>query len=488
MKKIAYILTVFAAGLTLTGCHDDLNVIQPSQYTSLNVWQESTMMSEIYGAYTRFRSATASNMAMWAEYRSGLYDQGLIDDTSIMHYKDNIIMKSNTGTNWADLYATINLVNLAINHANQIEFSNVTTKNTVLANAYYLRAWCYFIIARSWGDAPLLTEGFESDEPEKMFPSRTPVAQLYAQIESDLNEAAAVVGGATTNHYTTNKEAVAMLTADFGLWMAGREGKSEYYGKAETALNTVLNSSTYKLQADFAKVFGVANENNPEIISSLNYNQLEFTGGAPSLYLCVYQYVTNLDKIENPIQVGSHNQYVTPTPEYEAFLKSVPEGVEKDARLDVTFKEFDDTDIYWRWFAKFTGTWANDTRTFDSDMILYRVAEAYLMMAEAKNGQGQPSAAVGYINQLVKRAYGKADTYPTSLTKEQVTDVIIDEYLKEFACENKSFFTIVRNGKAFTRIWSLVGRSGEQNILYIPVADACMNSNPNITQTPGLDK
>ena len=153
-----------------------------------------------------------------------------------------------------------------------------------MANAYYLRAWCYFIIARSWGDAPLLTEGFESDEPEKMFPSRTPVAQLYTQIESDLEAAASVVGGATTNHYTTNKEAIAMLTADFDLWMAGREGKSEYYAKAESALNTVLNSSTFKLQSDYAKVFGVANENNPEIISSLNYNQLEFTGGAPSLY------------------------------------------------------------------------------------------------------------------------------------------------------------------------------------------------------------
>ena len=72
--------------------------------------------------------------------------------------------------------------------------------------------------------------------------------------------------------------------------------------------------------------------------------------------------------------------------------------------------------------------------------------------------------------------------------KDKVTDVIIDEYLKEFACENKSFFTIVRNGKAFTRIPSLVGRENEQNILYIPVADACLNTNSNITQTPGLDK
>lgn len=488
MKRLAYILPILVAGLFASSCHADLNVSQPSEYTSLNVWQESTMMSEVYGAYTSFRSATASNMAFWSEYRSGLYDQGLIDDTSIMHLKDNIIMKSNTGTNWADLYKTINLVNLAIKHAGAIEFTNQNTKNTVLANALYLRAWCYFIIARAWGNAPLLTQGFEADEPDQMFPSRDPVAKIYEQIEADLTEAAKVVTGATVSHYTTNKEAIAMLTADFDLWMAGKEGKTEYFKKAETALQTVLGSSTYKLQSDFAKVFGVANENNAEIISSLDYNQLEFTGGAPSLYLCVLQYVTDPKKIENPLQVGSHNQYVTPTKEYEAFLKSNPAGVQADARLATTFKECDDTDIYWRWFAKFTGTWANETRTFDSDMILYRVAEAYLMMAEALNGQNQSAAAVGYINQLVKRAYGTASAYPTSLSKDQVTDVIIDEYLKEFACENKSFFTIVRNGKAFTRIPSLVGRSGEQNILYIPVADACMNSNPNIEQTPGLNK
>jgi len=488
MKRLTYILSILVAGALSSSCHGDLNVSQPSEYTSLNVWQESTMMSEVYGAYTTFRSATASNMAFWSEYRSGLYDQGLIDDTSIMHLKDNIIMKSNTGTNWADLYKTINLANLAIKHAGQIQFSNENTKNTVLANSLYLRAWCYFIIARVWGDAPLLTEGFESDDPESMFPSRTPVAQLYAQIEKDLEDAAKYVTGATVSHYTTNKEAIAMLTADYDLWMAGRESKTEYFKKAETALQTVLGSSTYKLQSDFSKVFGVANENNAEIISSLDYNTLEFTGGAPSLYLCVLQYVTDPKKIENPLQVGSHNQYVTPTKEYEAFLKSVPAGVTSDKRLPVTFKECDDTDIYWRWFAKFTGTWANETRTFDSDMILYRVGEAYLMMAEALNGQNKPSAAVGYINQLVKRAYGMDSAYSTSLTQAQVTDVIIDEYLKEFACENKSFFTIVRNGKAFTRIPSLVGRQSEQNILYIPVADACMNTNSNITQTPGLDK
>ena len=270
--------------------------------------------------------------------------------------------------------------------------------------------------------------------------------------------------------------------------MAGREGKSEYYAKAETALNTVLNSGTYKLQNDFAKVFGVANENNAEIISSIDYNVLEFTGGAPNLYLCVLQYVTNPALIENPLQVGSHNQYVTPTKEYEAFLKSVPAGIEKDARLAVTFKECDDTDIYWRWFAKFTGTWANDTRTFDSDMILYRVAEAYLMMAEARNGQNDQAGAISWINKLVKRAYGTDTAYSGSYSKDQVTEIIIDEYLKEFACENKSWFTIVRNGKAFTRVWSLVGRSGEKNILYIPVAQDALNTNANIKQTEGLDK
>ena len=95
MKKLTYIISTIIVGISMSSCIGDLNVVQPSEYTSLNVWQESTMMSEIYGAYTTFRSATASNMAFWGEYRSGLYDQGLIDDTSIMHLKDNIIMKSN---------------------------------------------------------------------------------------------------------------------------------------------------------------------------------------------------------------------------------------------------------------------------------------------------------------------------------------------------------------------------------------------------------
>lgn len=445
------------------------------------------MMTEIYGAYSYFRSISSDNMAYWGEYRSGFYDQGLIENISISHLRDNLIMKSNTGTDWSGLYTTINLANLAIKHANSIDFKNSLIKNTVLANAYYLRATCYFIISKVWGDAPLLTDGFEEDDPDKMYPNRSPVADIYALIESDLKAAAEAVGGATTSHYTTNKEAIAMLSADYFLWMAGREKKTEYYAKAEQALNIVLSSSTFKLQNNFANVFGVANENNPEIISSIDYNELEFTGGAPSLVLCAIQFVTNKDLIENPIQVGSHTQYVAPTTEYEALLKSVPAGVKSDTRLGVTFKECQDAEMHWRWFAKFPGTWRNDTRIFDSDMILYRVAEAYLMMAEAKNGQNKNAEAVAYINQMVSRAYGTTSAYPTSMSKDQITDIIIDEYLKEFANENKSFFSIVRNGKAFSRIFSLVGRENEQNILYIPVSASCLNTNSNITQTPGLD-
>ena len=41
-----------------TSCHGDLNVIQPSQFTSLSMWtEESDATSAVNGAYTQFRSA-----------------------------------------------------------------------------------------------------------------------------------------------------------------------------------------------------------------------------------------------------------------------------------------------------------------------------------------------------------------------------------------------------------------------------------------------
>ena len=66
-------------------------------------------------------------------------------------------------------------------------------------------------------------------------------------------------------------------------------------------------------------------------------------------------------------------------------------------------------------------------------------------------------------------------------------EIILNERLKEFATEGKAWFDLIRFGKVFERVETLKGRENEQNILLWPVNDASINTNKNITQTPGYN-
>ena len=46
-----------------------------------------------------------------------------------------------------------------------------------LGNAHFIRAYCFFQIARIWGDAPLPLWGYESTDTE-LFLGRTPVSEV----------------------------------------------------------------------------------------------------------------------------------------------------------------------------------------------------------------------------------------------------------------------------------------------------------------------
>lgn len=97
---------------------------------------------------------------------------------------------------------------------------------------------------------------------------------------------------------------------------------------------------------------------------------------------------------------------------------------------------------------------------------------------------GQTNQAIVEINKIAKRAYNIDNYYSAGLSKEEVNEILLDERIKEFVIEGKSWFDILRFGKAFERISSLQGKENIQNVLLWPVSYNTINRNGNITQTP----
>ena len=197
--------------------------------------------------------------------------------------------------------------------------------------------------------------------------------------------------------------------------------------------------------------------------------------------------VTNVAESEfvnNPIQVGSTAQWVTLTDEHTAFIR----GTDYDSRSDVNISEFTTPQgRSYRWINKYLGTWKGGTRIFDSDLPIYRYAEAVLFKAEIEICRHNFTEALTYINQIAKRAYGIDDYYSGTYSQTEIETILLDERLKEFATEGKAWFDLIRFGQVFSRVESLHGRENEENILLWPVNNESINTNPNIKQTPGYD-
>jgi hypothetical protein len=146
--------------------------------------------------------------------------------------------------------------------------------------------------------------------------------------------------------------------------------------------------------------------------------------------------------------------------------------------------------------------WKNKTRAGvngsngthpDTDFPVFRLADAYLMYAEAvlRGGTGgDATIALGYVNSIRERAYGgiAGDILPGDLT----LDFIIDERARELYGECHRRTDLIRFGKysggAYIWEWKggvKAGTSTDSHFDLFPIPAADMGVNPNLIQNPG---
>jgi len=485
MKRIKFI-TVILIILPFIGCEDQFDTKPYSIITTQNMWNsEAEALAGVTGMYSQFREAFADqSYLIWFEFRSGFWQVG---KSGAGQWDDLFLNTPNASStpslDWTNIYKTINAANLAIKYIPDISFGDPDDQGDYLADAYFIRAFTYFALARLWGDVPLLVTPVESLDAENLYPVRVDVATVFTQIKADIDEALNQIAdaGARNRIYATNA-GINMLKADVYLWTAKRRGGGNAdLTIAQAAADAVLANGNYELLPVYEDVF--REEMNDETIFSIYFDVTE----GPNQYGRNFTFQANQVEAayrDNPMPLGSSAQWYTFTDSYvNGYVNATP----GDTRSGVINQDFVTAKSEYRWVNKFLGDIVSGTRVARSDTRVYRFAEAILFRAEALNALGNPSDAVIEVNNIAKRAYGIADYYPNTLTQAQVDSVILHERLIEFGAEGKSWFDIVRFGKAFELIPTLVGRENdyEGSILLLPVNPATITKNPKITQTPG---
>lgn len=160
-----------------------------------------------------------------------------------------------------------------------------------------------------------------------------------------------------------------------------------------------------------------------------------------------------------------------------------------DQRRAGTFYEVYDANnkFYSAITTKGRGIVDGGARFFFTDVILYRLADVLLMIAEAKNALGQDPSTE--INQVRQRAYGANFAAHTFVNGSVAANdaAILKERLLELSTEGKRWWDLLRFKQAFNMVPSLAGKEAQNYLLLFPIGQTIRSLEPLVTENPGWE-
>ncbi|WP_235299395.1 RagB/SusD family nutrient uptake outer membrane protein [Portibacter marinus] len=367
---------------------------------------------------------------------------------------------------WRNYYRVIDRSNAIINAAENVEFpaGEEDRKNQILAEARAMRANSYFILYRLFNNIFITTE---STTPENVFElpqDKSSPEEIFNLINSDLDFAI---------------ENLDWTTEDFGRWTqaAARHVRSktamwqEDWQEAIIQSETVINNENYSLVPNTRDVFAedlnhsetlFAIQIEDGVIGGGTRNQIHFSvmanyfeipgivrssenGGRGAALLIPNNYLVDL-LAEDPGDTRDDNTYMISAYIYND-PATLPEGVEIGDTVMVYTRDSDNPNIYNQYYKtmnpgvlKFQQRDAepNEAGTFKNIMV-YRLAETYLISAEAHMRMGQTEMALERINAI--RARAGAAPY-TEINQEN----LLEERARELFFEGQRWYTLKRMG------------------------------------------
>ncbi|RED23675.1 SusD-like starch-binding protein associating with outer membrane [Flavobacterium cutihirudinis] len=483
MKKKFLLYAIFFSSLSVfTSCQDDLELTSDSVITSDSFWKtEDDAKAGVNGMYVSFRIQTQQNYYLLGGARSAEITGGVQSPLTLANYYNNNLTPQNIDVEWGGLYTVIHQANLILKYVPQIQFSpsTVNEQKRYIAQAYSMRALCYFIMARSWGGVPIVTDPTENSNQSQYIIPRNTIEETFAFIKSDVDAAIANFPDAANNKTQLSAASAYALKADVNLWTAKQlNGGTTDLNTALTAINAIPGTPT--LMPSFKDVFAFDKKANAEVLfavryslgdlpSSLadNWNQFMFVGPSDFAPLTAAQAVA----VFGTLGTGSGNAGISRVqPDITRFNFGAD-----DTRKAATYQTlYNGTTPVVTGLVKYNGTVDGTIRRFVSDIIIYRWADILLMKAEIKNALGQDPSTE--MNLVMQRADATASF--TNSTKTANDDVILKERLKELAFEGKSWWDIVR----FNRTDLVPSMAGKQ--VLFPISQNTINFNPKIEQNP----
>lgn len=507
MKKICILILSLTVGFT--SCESFLDILPDDQITSATFWESTEDATlALNGVYNVLRNsyvygygggydACTPNAYQWAHWEG---QQMQVGAGQIFSGSGAIVVER-----WRQCYNGISRANYLLENIDNVPGMTAEDKTLYKAEAYFLRAVFYDLLAKSYGGVPIILNTLTTEDARNV--SRASEAEVWAQIHADYDEAIkslpkdAVAGKAT-------------LGAAWGMKMKAYLYNSQW-DKVLECCNQIDALGKYSLYPSYYGLFQFENEGNDETLFALSFMAGPYTQG--SVFDRYWQgqnlkYGMNGSNSTAPIQdlVDAYETIdgspVDPADPYK----------NRDPRLDFSILRpgaYFQGQLYPVEIQNHTGQkvgFAIRKYTIETmqvkenesplDFMILRYGDVLLCRAEAMIELNQDiDGAIDIINRIrTERTDVKITAIRKGLSQTDARNILRKERRIELALEGQ-YWDDIKRWKAGAEIYPVEVRGALGELIqvkfpdgyrvdrdnYLPIPDSEISLNPNLTQNTG---
>lgn len=451
VKKPFIVIAILGIS-TVFSCKKFIDIGQPkNQLTSAEVFADSTdATASILGVYITIMNnslgLSSGGLTLFPGLSADELYETSVNTTYNQYYVDDVLTTNNINNGfWSAGYNYIYSANACIEGVTQSTGISAAGKVRIIAEARFFRGFVYFSLVNLYGGVPLVTT---ANYQVSGVAARSAPDLVYAQITADLQYAEANLGNNTGANDRPNALAASALLAKVYLY----EGK---YDLAQTEAAKVINSGSFRLEPDLNNVFL---SRSSETIWQLDLPFVKYTWEGQNFV---------------PTSVKAIPRYVLTAGLYASFE---PGDRRQTNWIKVNTVSAQNYPYPFKYKNNATATSATE------NYVVLRLADQYLIRAEAEANQNDFSDAANDLNTIRNRA-GLPNS--TATGKPSLMSAIVNERRREFFCEwGNRWFDLKRENLAVAVLGQVKTNWNINDELY-PIPITQINNNPNLVQNPG---
>ena len=388
--------------------------------------------------------------------------------------------------------------------------NEATAVRAYRAEARFIRALSYYHALDLFGKAPFTDENFEIGGFTA--PSVRSGPELFAFIESELKAIEPDLLPARTNEYgRADKAAAWTLLARLYLNSRVYNGASSpsrladcaTYAKRVIDAGYSLQTTPAAVSSAYGRNFLADNQTSPEIIFAVPFDGKRTQSYGGTTFLVHAAIAGTADENWKPSRYGvgaGWGGIRTTSNLYSLFRDTAADRRGRFQTQGQTLEITSLTDFKYGYVpikyknVTSTGVAGSDGLFVDTDYPLFRLADVYLMYAEAVTREasaGDATLALNYVNQIRNRAFNNASGATISAGALN-SDFILQERARELYWEGYRRTDLIRFGRftdaSYLWPWKggvATGRVVESFRNLFPIPTSELGVNPNLQQNPG---